>query len=564
MDNKNILFAISLSAAVIILWTLVFMPPPEEIKQNKINQEQVKQEQAQKSSDTPSLDQNENFTKLTRKEALTENERVPFENNSVVGSISLKGAAIDDLTFKEYNVELNSNEKVILLNPRNVEDGYFIESGFVTTNKNIDIPNSNTVWKVEGNKKLTNNSPIKLTWTNSQGITFEKHISLDDQFLFTVKQKIINSSDKTYNFYSYGQIIRNRIPSSISGFYILHEGFLSVLDDQLIEEDYDDIQEKKFTQTAQEGFLGISDKFWIASVIPPRSKEFKITFDYKNKFRANYISTKGIEVGANGSIEEEIQIIIAAKRVNAIDYYAESLNINKFDLVIDFGILYFLTKPLWFAIDYFFKLCGNYGVAIILITVCIRLLFFPLASYSFRSMGKMKLLQPEMIRLKELHKDDKMKLQQEMMALYKKEKVNPMSGCLPILVQIPVFFALYKVLFVTIEMRHQPFFGWIKDLSDKDPTTVFNLFGLIPWDPPSFLIIGAWPIAMGLSMYIQQMLNPAPPDPIQAKIFKFFPLFLTVILAPFPSGLVIYWTFNNLLTLIQQYYIQRTMTIKTT
>ena len=564
MDNKNILFAISLSAAVIILWTLVFMPPPEEIKQNKINQEQVKQEQAQKSSDTPSLDQNENFTKLTRKEALTENERVPFENNSVVGSISLKGAAIDDLTFKEYNVELNSNEKVILLNPRNVEDGYFIESGFVTTNKNIDIPNSNTVWEVEGNKKLTNNSPIKLTWTNSQGITFEKHISLDDQFLFTVKQKIINSSDKTYNFYSYGQIIRNRIPSSISGFYILHEGFLSVLDDQLIEEDYDDIQEKKFTQTAQEGFLGISDKFWIASVIPPRSKEFKITFDYKNKFRANYISTKGIEVGANGSIEEEIQIIIAAKRVNAIDYYAESLNINKFDLVIDFGILYFLTKPLWFAIDYFFKLCGNYGVAIILITVCIRLLFFPLASYSFRSMGKMKLLQPEMIRLKELHKDDKMKLQQEMMALYKREKVNPMSGCLPILVQIPVFFALYKVLFVTIEMRHQPFFGWIKDLSDKDPTTVFNLFGLIPWDPPSFLIIGAWPIAMGLSMYIQQKLNPAPPDPIQAKIFKFFPLFLTVILAPFPSGLVIYWTFNNLLTLIQQYYIQRTMTIKTT
>lgn len=564
MDNKNILFAISLSAAVIILWTLVFVPPPEEIKQNKINQEQVKQEQAQKSSDTPSLDQNENFTKLTRKEALTENERVPFENNSVVGSISLKGAAIDDLTFKEYNVELNGNEKVILLNPRNVEDGYFIESGFVTTNKNIDIPNSNTVWEVEGNKKLTNNSPIKLTWTNSQGITFEKHISLDDQFLFTVKQKIINSSDKTYNFYSYGQIIRNRIPSSISGFYILHEGFLSVLDDQLIEEDYDDIQEKKFTQTAQEGFLGISDKFWIASVIPPRSKEFKITFDYKNKFRANYISTKGIEVGANGSIEEEIQIIIAAKRVNAIDYYAESLNINKFDLVIDFGILYFLTKPLWFAIDYFFKLCGNYGVAIILITVCIRLLFFPLASYSFRSMGKMKLLQPEMIRLKELHKDDKMKLQQEMMALYKKEKVNPMSGCLPILVQIPVFFALYKVLFVTIEMRHQPFFGWIKDLSDKDPTTVFNLFGLIPWDPPSFLIIGAWPIAMGLSMYIQQKLNPAPPDPIQAKIFKFFPLFLTVILAPFPSGLVIYWTFNNLLTLIQQYYIQRTMTIKTT
>jgi YidC/Oxa1 family membrane protein insertase len=444
-----------------------------------------------------------------------------------------------------------------------VEDGYLIESGFVSTNKNIDIPDSNTVWKVEENKKLNKNNPIKLTWSNSQGITFEKHISLDDQFLFTVKQKIINSSDKTYNFYSYGQIIRNKLPE-ISGFYILHEGFLSVLDDQLIEEDYDDIQEKKFTQTAQEGFFGFSDKFWLTSIIPPRSKDFKTTFDYKNKFRANYISSEGTEVGPNDTIEEEIQIIVAAKRVKTIDGYAESLNINKFDLAIDWGVMYFITKPLFYVLDYLFKLLGNYGLAIIAVTICIRLVFFPLANYSFRSMGKMKLLQPEMTRLKELHKDDKVKLQQEMMALYKREKVNPLSGCLPILVQIPVFFALYKVLFVTIEMRHMPFYGWIKDLSDKDPTSVFNLFGLIPWDPPSFLIIGVWPIAMGISMWIQQKLNPKPPDPIQQKIFAFFPVFLCVILAPFPSGLVIYWTFNNIFTMIQQYYIQSKMTIKTT
>ena len=563
MDTKNVITAISLSAAVIILYALFFGPSPEEIKQNKINQEQVKKEQVQKSSDAPSLDQNENFTKSTRKEALAKNERVQFENNSVVGSISLKGATIDDLTFKEYNIELNSNEKVILLNPRNVEDGYLIESGFVTTNKNIDVPDSNTVWKVEGNKKLTNKNPIKLAWSNAQGITFEKHISLDDQFLFTIKQKIINSSDKTYDFYSYGQIIRNKIPE-ISNFYILHEGPIATLDDELIEEDYDDIQETKFSRTAQKGWLGIGDKFWISSIIPPRDKEFKTTFDYKKKFRANYISTEGMEVNANGSIEEEIQIIVAAKRVNVIDGYAKNLKIDKFDLVIDWGVMYFLTKPLFFAIDYFFKFFGNYGLAIIAVTVCIRLAFFPLANYSFRSMGKMKLLQPEMTRLKELHKNDKMKLQQEMMALYKKEKVNPMSGCLPILVQIPVFFALYKVLFVTIEMRHMPFYGWIHDLSDRDPTSVFNLFGLIPWDPPSFLIIGAWPIAMGLSMWVQQKLNPKPPDPIQQKIFAFFPIFLTVILAPFPSGLVIYWTFNNLLTLIQQYYIQRKMTVKTT
>ncbi|MDC0519435.1 membrane protein insertase YidC [Candidatus Pelagibacter ubique] len=558
MDTRNVIAAISLSAAVIILYSLFFQPDPATIKQNLAEQNKI-----ENNTDTPSLDKNENFSKLSRTDALKENDRIQFENGSVVGSISLKGAAIDDLTFKEYNVELNKNEKIILLNPRNVEDGYLIESGFVSTNKNIDIPDASTVWEITGNKRLTNNNPIKLTWSNTQGITFEKHISLDDQFLFTVKEKIINSSDKSYNFYSYGQIIRNEIPE-ISGFYILHEGFLSVLDDELIEEDYDDIQDKKFTQIAQEGFVAISDKFWVTSVIPPKGKEFKTTFDYKNKFRANYISTKGIEVKANSSIEEKIQIIVAAKRVNVIDGYAENLDINKFDLAIDWGFMYFITKPLFFVLDYFFKLLGNYGLAIIAVTVCIRLAFFPLANFSFKSMGKMKLLAPEMARLKELHKDDKMKLQQAMMALYKKEKVNPMSGCLPILVQIPVFFALYKVLFVTIEMRHMPFYGWIHDLSDRDPTSLFNVFGLLPWDPPSFLLIGAWPIIMGITMWIQQKLNPTPPDPIQAKIFMFFPVFLTVILAPFPAGLVIYWSFNNIFTMIQQYIVQRKMTIKTT
>ena len=558
MDTRNVIAAISLSAAVIILYSLFFQPDPSTIKQNLAEQNKI-----ENNEDTPSLDKNENFSKLSRTDALKENDRIQFENGSVVGSISLKGAAIDDLTFKEYNVELNGSDKITLLSPRNVEDGYLIESGFVSTNKNIDIPDASTVWEVSGNKKLTNNSPVKLIWSNTQGITFEKHISLDDQFLFTVKEKIINRSDKSYNFYSYGQIIRNKLPE-ISGFYILHEGFLSVLDDQLIEEDYDDIQEKKFTQIAQEGFVAISDKFWVTSVIPPKGKEFKTTFDYKNKFRANYISTKGIEVKANTSIEEKIQIIVAAKRVNVIDGYAENLDINKFDLAIDWGFMYFITKPLFFVLDYFFKLLGNYGLAIIAVTICIRLAFFPLANFSFKSMGKMKLLAPEMARLKELHKDDKMKLQQAMMALYKKEKVNPMSGCLPILVQIPVFFALYKVLFVTIEMRHMPFYGWIHDLSDRDPTSLFNVFGLLPWDPPSFLLIGAWPIIMGITMFIQQKLNPTPPDPIQAKIFMFFPVFLTVILAPFPAGLVIYWSFNNIFTMIQQYIVQRKMTIKTT
>ena len=558
MDTRNVIAAISLSAAVIILYSLFFAPVPETVKKNVDELKKIEQ-----GTDTPSLDQKEKVTEISREEALSQSKRIQFENQSIVGSISLKGAAIDDLIFKEYKVSLDSDKKVKLLSPRNSQDGYFIESGFITTDKNINIPNSESIWTISGNNKLTDQSPIKLSWTNDQGIIFEKEISLDDKFLFTIKQRIINSTEKVYDFYSYAQIIRNEIPE-ISNFYILHEGLLADLDDELIEEDYDDIQEKKFTRTSQKGWLGISDKFWITSLIPPSGKEFKTTFDYKNKFRANFVTTEPHELKKNSSIEEKIQIIVAAKRVDVIDGYAESLNIDKFDLAIDWGILYFITKPLFFGIDYFFKLLGNYGLAIIAITICIRLAFFPLANFSFRSMAKMKALQPEMTRLKELHKEDKMKFQQAMMALYKKEKVNPMSGCLPILVQIPVFFALYKVLFVTIEMRQMPFYGWIRDLSERDPTSLFNLFGLIPWDPPSFLLIGVWPCLMGLSMFIQQKLNPAPPDPIQAKIFMFFPLFLTVILAPFPSGLVIYWTVNNILTMAQQVFIMKRTTIKTT
>ncbi len=557
MDTKNIIAAIALSSAVIVLYSLFFIPPKQSINQDLTEKKKIEQ-----NSDTPSLEQKETLKNISRDDALNQNERVYFENNNIVGSISLKGASIDDLTFKNYKINLNENEKVTLLGPRNINEGYLVESGFVTNDKNIDIPNSDTIWSVIGNKKLTNQSPIILEWANKQGIKFEKEISLDDKYLFTIKQRVINETNNKYDFYSYGQIIRNQIPD-ITDFYILHEGLIATLDDELIEEDYDDIQEKKFTRIAQKGWLGIGDKYWITSLIPPRNKEFKTTFDYKNKFRANFITTEPQLLNTKSSIEEKIQIIVAAKRVDVIDGYAETLKIDKFDLVIDWGFLYFITKPLFFGIDYFFKLLGNYGLAIIAITICIRLAFFPLANFSFRSMAKMKALQPEMIRLKELHKDDKMKLQQEMMALYKKEKVNPMSGCLPILVQIPVFFALYKVLFVTIEMRQMPFYGWIQDLSERDPTSIFNLFGLLPYDVPSFLVIGAWPVAMGVSMWIQQKLNPAPTDPMQAKIFMFFPLFLTVILAPFPSGLVIYWTVNNILTMAQQVFIMKRTTVKT-
>ena len=556
MDTKNVIAAISLSAAVIILYGLFFAPPPKEI--NNLNQEKTVL-----NSEAPKLDSSDKFIEISREEAIKESERVKFENQNIKGSISLLGGTIDDLVFKNYTETLDGKNKITLLHPKKFGQGYYVETGWVSSSKNIDLPSSQTIWKVEGNEKLAPNQPVTLTWSNKQGINFKKKIKIDEKFLFSIDQTVINKTDKSYDFYSYGQIIRNKAPE-ITNFYILHEGLIGVFDEQLVEEDYEDIKEKEFSKNANSGWLGITDKYWIATLIPEENKSFRADFDFKDKFRANFIETKPLELSPNATVSSNVRVIVAAKEVDVIDGYAEKSKISKFDLAIDWGWFYFFTKNFFFAIDYFFKLTGNFGIAIILITICIRILFFPLANYSFRSMAKMKVLQPEMTRLKELHKDDKMKLQQEMMALYKKEKVNPVSGCLPIFIQIPFFFAIYKVLFVTLEMRHQPFYGWIEDLSERDPTSIFNLFGLIPWDPPSFLIIGIWPCLMGLTMYLQQKLNPTPPDPIQQKIFMFFPLFLTIILAPFPSGLVIYWTINNVLTMAQQVVIMKQTKVKTT
>ena len=557
-SNKNIIAAISLSAAIIVLWALFFSPSPED--REKIKQKRI---DSVKSLDAPEIENSETNNLLSRKEALNKDKRIIFENDNVKGSISLKGAIIDDLLFKNYNEKLEGTKKVVLLNPRNASNTYYLETGWVTNNKNIDLPNNKSKWKVEGNTKLSPGNDIKLIWKNAQGLTFEKIVSIDNKFLFTVNQKIKNNTNKIYNFYPYSQIIRKNIPKDIVNFFILHEGPLGVFDDQLVEKDYDDVIDKKYSINAEKGFLGITDKYWLTSLIPEKNKNFRADFEYSEKFKISYIETEALEAQPNKQISNKVDIVIAAKEVEVIDEYNEKLGLSKFDLVIDWGWFYWIVKPLFFLNDYFFKLAGNYGVAIILITVCLRLVFFPLNNYAFRSMSRMKILQPEMARLKEVHKDDKMKLQQAIMQLYKKEGVNPVSGCVPILISIPFFFAIYKMLFVTIEMRHQPFFGWIKDLSEKDPTSIFNLFGLIPWAPPEFLIIGGLPVLMGLTMWAQQKLNPAPQDDIQKKIFMFFPVFLTVILAPFPSGLVLYWTANNILTMAQQYVIMKRTTVKT-
>ena len=560
MESRNVLLAIILSSAVLIFWAVFFEPP--------VIKQQIDEKQITKNQDvsSPSIDEDKkiNENEIKRDDVINNTKRVNVENENIKGSISLEGAIIDDILFKNYKEELGGQENVTFLNPRNSPNEYFIETGWASSgSENIKLPLLDTIWQIKGNRTLTPNNPVTLEWDNGDNLVFTKKIELDDKFLFRITQSIKNKSNKSYQFYPYAQITRKGKPSGVQ-IYILHEGFLGVFGEELKEKDYDDIEKEKFTINSSKGWLGITDKYWLTAIVPEKGKEFKAEFVSKDqKYRANYIIKEASILNPDSSITNKIDTFVAAKEVTIIDNYAEKLNIEKFDLAIDWGWFYFFTKPLFFVIDYFFKLTGNFGWAIVIITALVRLIFFPLANYSFKSMAKMKILQPEMLRLKELHKGDKVKLQQEMMALYKREKVNPISGCLPVLIQIPFFFAIYKMLYITLEMRHQPFFGWIKDLSARDPTSIFNLFGLIPWDPPTFLMIGAWPILMGLSMWVQQKLNPTPPDPIQAKIFMFFPLFLTIILAPFPSGLVVYWTVNNILTITQQWVIMRGTKVKT-
>ena len=562
MDNKNVFVAIALSMSVLLFWgAFVEKPIPAngDLKQQNVE----KRVENKNNNITPNINESVKIQSVSRIDSINKVERIKVENNNIIGSISLKGGLIDDISFKKHKQNLKNKKNIVFLNPQETKDGFFVETGWTSVGNKIKVPSINSDWSVVGNNVLGANQSVTLQWKNGEGITFNKIITLDNKYLFKISQVVDNNTNQSINLYPYAQITRNKVPDDIQNFYISHEGFIGVFNEELKEDDYDDIEEKKIVREANKGWLGITDKYWMTALVPEQGKNFKSTFLYKNAFKANFILNDPITIQPSSENLNNLRIFVAAKEVETIDVYAANQNIEKLDLVIDWGWFYFFTKPLFFVIDYLFKISGNFGIAIVLITIGIRLLFFPLANYSFRSMAKMKALQPEMVRLKEVYKEDKVKLQQEMMALYRKEKVNPASGCLPILIQIPFFFAIYKMLFISLEMRHQPFFGWIKDLSAQDPSSLFNLFGLIPWDPPSFLVIGIWPILMGLSMFVQQKLNPAPTDPIQAKIFMFFPLFLTIILASFPSGLVVYWTVNNILTIAQQWVIMKKTKIKT-
>ncbi len=567
-NNRNFILAIVLSMVVLFAWQFFFVPetPPEQ---------QQAQEQSEQGPPTPGSETSQpgaapqpgasstpqpegSPTGQTREQALAASPRIQIDTPSVRGSISLKGARLDDLILKDYRVTVDpDSEQVILLSPAGAPHAYYAERGFVGSGgSDMTLPTGDTVWTAEGQGTLTPNSPVTLTYDNGAGLKFTRTISIDDKYMFTVDDKVTNTGPSAVTLYPYGLVSRHELPH-VQGFYILHEGLIGVVDDGLEEISYSSaLEDEPATFKSQSGWLGITDKYWATVVVPEQGKPFEAKFagsdtGDRQRFQTDYLMGP-LSVKPGDTAQVSGQVFAGAKEVNVVDGYAAAYEIPKFDLLIDWGWFYFLTKPMFYALDYFYRLVGNFGVSILIVTVLIKLVFFPLANKSYVSMSRMKKLAPEMQKIKERYSDDRMRQQQAMMELYKTEKVNPAAGCLPILVQIPVFFALYKVLFVTIEMRHAPFFGWIQDLSAPDPTSVFNLFGLIPWDPPAFLMIGAWPLIMGLTMWFQMKLNPAPPDPIQQKIFTWMPVIFTYLLASFPAGLVIYWAWNNTLSILQQ------------
>ena len=562
MDLKNIIAAIALSAAVIVLYGLFFAPSPEQLsKSNKIQQNEIVE-----NNDIPSLEDKVEVKTISRQEALNSSERITFENEFIKGSISLDGGLIDDLELKTYNKILDSKNKIQLLNPASTNEGYTFNTGWATKS-DVRTPNSNTEWKVDGAKTLTPNNPVKLFYVNDKNIRFEREITIDNKYLFSVKQTVINQSDISFKLYPYATINRNNLPSDLTDFYILHEGYTLISGDSLEEVDYDDVEEKKFSTEGTTGVLIQGDKYWMTSIIPEQGRKFRFDLKYNDKYMASYIDLKGYEIRPNTVVEHNVKSLIGAKEIKQINKYKDDLKIEKLDLIVNYGVLYFIIVPMHKILSYFFNFTGNYGYAIILLTILVRIVFFPLNQYSMKSMGKMKSLGPEIENLKTRFKDDKQQLQKEMMKLYKVNGVNPASSCFPILIQIPIFFSLYKLLLLDLAMRHSPFVWVWKDLSAKDPLTIFNLFGLLPYSVPSFLEIGLLPVLMGSSMWLQMKLSPQPSgsddmQKMQKKIFMFMPLFLTVILAPFAAGLILYWVCTNILTIIQQYIINRSIKVK--
>lgn len=569
-DQRNLILAVVLSIGIILIFQLFYEMPRIREEQSRLEQTAV--EQSERTLPLPSSEDGTVAIPGTtsaepaqnREQALSDGDRVRIDNGRLHGSLSLKGGRIDDLTLADYRLTVDpTSPEIELLNPVGSPDPYFVEYGWVASNNDVALPNNETIWQAQSSTVLDASAPLQLNWNNGEGLEFKKLVSLDDDYLFTIERSVTNNSDAPVTLYPYSLISRWGTPDII-GFYILHEGPIGVLQETLTEVDYSDLlDDGDIKQTTDNGWIGITDKYWLAALLPPQGEPLEANFRVNQssgepRYQVDFLGQGRIlEPGQTISVTDHM--FAGAKEIALLDKYQEKLNLPLFDRAVDFGWFWFLTKPFLHGLNFFYSILGNYGLAILMLTLVVKLLFFPLANKSYKSMTAMKKLQPEMQKLRERYENDKQKMQQELMALYQKEKVNPLSGCLPILLQIPVFFALYKVLFVAIELRHEPFFGWIQDLSAPDPTSMFNLFGLIPFDPPAFLMIGVWPLLMGLTMFLQQKLNPQPPDPIQAKIMAFLPVMFIFLFATFSAGLVIYWTWNNVLSIAQQWVIMRKM-----
>ncbi len=503
----------------------------------------------------------ENYEMIDTETAL-KSDRINFKNDKISGSIRLEGARLDNLTLTNYTVSQEDKTPVTLLAPALTNHAFYAESGWISSDKKVKAPNNKTIWKVEGNNQLAPNKDVRLVYENS-GVKYIRTISLDDNYMFKVKDEVVNNSGNTLTMFNYGLVARGEMPDVSVG--VSHEGMTGFFEDKLEEVSYSTLEEDKQKNfKTSDGWFGIADKYWMAMVIlPENALEHKVNFTYnkvgeRDIFQTDYI-TAPIIIQDGQSYASENMIFAGAKEINIIDDYSSLYNIKNFDRSIDFGWFYFLTKPFIYILDFFYKFLGNMGWAIILFATILRGIMYPVANKSYKSMARMKEVQPKIKELQSKYKNDKMKMNQELMALYKKEQINPLSGCLPILIQIPVFFSLYKVLYISIELRQAPFIGWITDLSMPDPTSVFTLFGLIPIALPAILNIGVWPLLMGITMYLQQKMAPRPADKTQAYIFMSLPIVFTFMLANFAAGLVIYWTWSNVLSIIQQSMIKKSV-----
>ncbi|PBB97672.1 membrane protein insertase YidC [Mesorhizobium sp. WSM3862] len=579
-NNRNFFITIALSVLILTLWQVFYMNPKmeQQREQARIEQQRVEAQKNEAQGTNPgaagtpapapgaipTAPGGETVTVESRDQAVAATKRIKIDTPSLEGSINLTGARLDDLKLKHYTETVDKNSPEIqLLNPQALPTGYFAEIGFVGTDKTGAVPSSDTVWSVEGNPTLTPSTPVTLTYTNDKGLTFKRTISVDNDYMFTVSDTVQNSGSAAVSLFNYGRVTRYDKPA-VASTYVLHEGLIGVTGTEgLTEYKYAAIEKDKEVKPGKstDGWLGITDKYWAVTMVPTEKQPFQPRYGYfedgRHRYQSDFLTDPiNIEAGQSATIETEV--FAGAKEVAKINAYEADRHIRQFNLLIDWGWFYFITKPMFWLIDTLYKFFGNFGLAILATTVIVKAIFFPLANKSYASMANMKKVQPKMLEIREKYADDKMKQQQAMMELYKTEKINPLAGCWPVALQIPVFFSLYKVLYITIEMRHAPFFGWIHDLAAPDPTSVFNLFGLLPFAPPAFLPhMGAWAVVMGITMFLQMRMNPTPPDPTQAAVFTWMPVLFTFMMGSFPAGLVIYWAWNNLLSILQQGVIMK-------